>query len=392
MSQLTQSLLEALLDPENFAHAVQILFWAGLYAVIITVSLVVLREQALWRLHHRVRGTGGLWRIRLIEETYITLNDWIAWLTPAGAIGSTDTGTQYDRACAWTPWSIARAVAAAPAGLLRPTPFKILVTLVTLTVFAPGWTGVLYRRLLPYALALPAYVQSVDLLGPVTKLQAGAALLACALFGGTFAMHRASRSRRAGKLEQALEYNDRMTDALEEILRVARKNISTLHARAGDLPTYFPPSESDTQQRWYNPMLFGRNDFSAHFDSFGEEAEKVADLLRRIEEENLRGEYYEINRRASGELLWLGLFSSDSAVRLTRKLLDASHVKEVCDDWLSRLGPRPEAERNEEIKKWARGLLTDAIEHEVRLTRLLWRTRRVGVLRRILFGIGTLND
>ena len=118
----------------------------------------------------------------------------------------------------------------------------------------------------------------------------------------------------------------------------------------------------------------------------------MADLLRRIEEENLRGEYYEINRRASGELLWLGLFSSDSAVRLTRKLLDASHVKEVCDDWLSRLGPRPEAERNEEIKKWARGLLTDAIEHEVRLTRLLWRTRRVGALKRILFGIGTLND
>lgn len=392
MGELTRSILDVVFESANIPAAVQVLSWAGLNAVIVTASVVTLREYALWNIHYRLRGVGGLWRMRLTEEVNIILDDWLAWFTPVAAFGSIDTDNKYDRACAMTPASIWRTVIDAPARFFHLTPFKLLVILATLTQFVPTWPLVLYHRSLPYLLGIPSYVQGIDFFGSVNRFQAGAALLAAALCGGTFAVHRASRRRKAGKLESALEYSDRITDVLREVLRVARKNINTLNARINDLPSYFPPSESDTQQRWFHSMPFGRSDFSVHFDSFEEEAKKIADILKQIEEENLTGEYFEINRRVSSELLSLGLYSSDAAGRLTHTFLDPSYVKEICENWFSQLSWRPQAERDEEIKKWARGLLTEAIADEVRLSRLLWRTGRSGILRRILFGIGTFSD
>lgn len=391
MSEFARLLFELIFDSANIVPAAEFLTWAMFYSMTITLALVVLREHMLSNLHYRLRGGGGLWRVRLTEETNLLLDDLLAWFTPTAAFGTIDSETKYDRACALTPVSVAMSFASAPARFLRPTPFKILVVIVTLTHCVPAWPVEMYRRSLPHVLTLPTYLQGLDLIGLINRLQASTALFAALLCGGAFALYRAALRRRASKLEDALEYSDRIAGALKEILNITRKNINTLHARLNDLPSYFPPSESDEQLRWHHPALGRHDDFSVHFASFEEYTKKITDSLTHIEEENLTSEYFEVNRRAWSELLSLGLYSAESAGRLPRELLDASYVEELFGGWFSQLNSHPKKERDQEIKKRARSLLADVVENEVKLTRFLRKIGRAGILKRTLFGLGSLG-
>lgn len=390
-------LLTLVFDEANLVPALKIAGWTFNCAFLLTVALVVLKDKLLWGFYYGFRCRRSLWACRFMAETYYFTDKLLESLTPACALGSYEDGNKYNRAVALNPLHLSGRLASAPARLLRPTPFKVVLVLLMLTWYEPLWPGKVFDLAAP--LIYPAFselsrFEVADYIGYWKELLA--ALLSL-LGGTTFALYKANWKRKETKIERAADLRDALFRELREIRRAARHNIDQLQKMSKDVRHYLPERPRKDRRPSLPRACLGIPEtaggrFAAHFRSFSAHVEKACEVLRAVEAENLEGEYFEINRADYDKVLHLGLYSADAAKRLAGELLDAGHLQELFDAWFESpaFGERKDLEA--EVQRRLREQLAEAIYNEMLLSRLLDKGGRPGLLRRAVYRVATIGS
>ncbi|HKC65413.1 MAG TPA: hypothetical protein VKB86_17355 [Pyrinomonadaceae bacterium] len=395
MGQDINLIFSLIFDQANIAQAINILTNTILISLFLALGLDAFHEHVVWDLHSRFSWPKSLWVARLLVGIELSLDNFLDLITPACVVGSIDLRTDYDRACARSLSNIFGSLISMPAKLLRPTLFKFLLFLIMLTWYVPSWPGRLIETLSWGLQVSIVWVNKFPLGDYIKQLNAAAALLCTLLFGGAFAIYRANKRRRDEKLEKALEYQERMINALHDLRWAARKNIDALHKEIKNLSPYIRIS-SEREERGNNEFIYNnalpwmqKRDISAGFEPVGEYVNKVVDSLVEIEKQNLSKEYFFINRSVSRLILRMDLYSQAAAQTLGQSFLDPSYVSELFSKWLAHLSWLDEKEREHKLREYIENLLAESIKNEVLLSRFLKKSKGGGIFKRILFGIGS---
>jgi hypothetical protein len=393
--ELIKTIYSLVIDLETWIAALQIAKTVAAYMIIIGILLLIQRDYLEDKLYSKLSCRGGLWLQRLVAEIHFYSSKFLHWISPR-IYPDSGNDNDYNRACTKNPTHLLANLKELPTLILRPTPFKILIFLLTLWHFEPYWYLKIYDSVLPHFLIVTS---SLWHMFSEYFEQAGKILATVSVFLSGAALYKAMARRKEDKLTRALELNEQLGDSLREIRYTAHHNINMLHHQLKRLPRDLIKEGSQGESLYFLPTRPLRHpsllidSLLSRYQSFDESLAAIREILRAVRKERLETEFYWLNRAALEELFKLGLSNEEAAGHLPDELLSATCMQKLYAHWASDsfTFEGDLALRENKIRQEAKNVLAHAISCDIMLSYFLKRSGKINIITKGILKLTTCD-